>query len=187
VLFAAATGGTITYQWHYNGAPILDATEHLLNLFPDGKSGQYHCVATNENGSTTSRLATVQILTNYQLATVPGNFGPPQADDDGDGIRNAIEFLMGTPVKAGNANPIAVGTSTASGDTFLTLTLPVNPDVAYWDLIGNLSPDLQLWTDAPPALRETLSLLPDGRELTRFHFLAPPGAIRQYLRLELTP
>jgi hypothetical protein len=186
-LLATATGGEVTYQWYRNGVLVPDATDILLNLFPEGTSGQYHCVATNEHGSTSSNVVTVQALTNYQLAAGQENFGLPNADDDGDGILNALEFLMGTQVNAANGNPLEVGTATAAGNQYLTLTLPVNPDVVYWDLQGNVSTDLLLWSDAAPAWREKLSLLPDGRELTRFHFLTHPGESRQFLRLKLMP
>lgn len=63
-LYAAAKGTfPLTYQWHFNGAPILNATNAtlaLLQLTP-WQAGWYAVVASNHLGAVTSRLASVTV------------------------------------------------------------------------------------------------------------------------------
>jgi hypothetical protein len=67
---AAATGGTITYQWRKDGAALSGATAATLGLtnVSVASAGSYDVVATNAGGSTTSNAAT---LTVSQPAVAP--------------------------------------------------------------------------------------------------------------------
>jgi len=60
---AAATGGSVTYQWRKNGANISGATSSKLTLdnlsAPD--AGNYTVVATNADGTASSAVATLTV------------------------------------------------------------------------------------------------------------------------------
>ena len=77
---AAATGSpTPTFQWQKNGITIPGATSASLTLnnVQVGDAGSYALVATNSNGSTTSRFARLVVLvpqanaTTYDQTTFP--------------------------------------------------------------------------------------------------------------------
>jgi phage tail P2-like protein len=71
VTFSVEVVGTapITYQWYKNGAPIngATATSYTISSVSDSDEGSYTCRATNQNGSTLSEPATLEIY-----------FEPPQ-------------------------------------------------------------------------------------------------------------
>lgn len=60
---AAATGGTVTYQWRKNGANISGATSATLTLnnLSAGDAGNYTLVASNADGTTSSSVATLTV------------------------------------------------------------------------------------------------------------------------------
>jgi probable HAF family extracellular repeat protein len=59
------TGGpTPTYQWTFNGTPILGATDaiFLLSNITTANAGTYACFASNSTGSVTSASATLSVV-----------------------------------------------------------------------------------------------------------------------------
>lgn len=61
---AAATGGTVTYQWRKNGVSISGATSATLTLnnLTTADEGSYTVVAQNADGSTASAIAELTVL-----------------------------------------------------------------------------------------------------------------------------
>lgn len=103
VLVADTRG--LSYQWHFNGNPIIGATtETLLRRdFTTSDEGQYTVVLVNPSGSVTSAPAMLMLDTDEDgLAdsweqTYFGSLAQYSATDyDGDGLSNLTEFLDGT-------------------------------------------------------------------------------------------
>ncbi|MFM2083135.1 MAG: hypothetical protein RL380_1826, partial [Verrucomicrobiota bacterium] len=60
---AAIGGAPLNYQWSFNGSPLANATNDVLN-FPaaqTNQAGAYSCVVSNASGSVTSTVVTVDI------------------------------------------------------------------------------------------------------------------------------
>jgi hypothetical protein len=79
-VLADTNGGTLSYQWYANGAPLVNgvngvsgANSNLLTISPILTVNQltnYYVIVTNNYGSATSTLASVMVLTN-PVVTVP--------------------------------------------------------------------------------------------------------------------
>ena len=86
-LFVGVAGSApFGYQWRRSGVPLNGATNATL-AFPAiqvGSAGRYDVVVVNGVGSTTSASANLVIVT-----------GIPTSDDDGDGVDNATELMVG--------------------------------------------------------------------------------------------
>ena len=69
-LVGASGDPTILYQWSFDGAPIAGANSPLLNLqnIQTTNQGSYSVVVTNNFGSSTSAVATLQVLLNPGVA-----------------------------------------------------------------------------------------------------------------------
>ena len=108
--------GPLTYQWRFNGSPILGATGSVFSLsnVPPEAEGNYDVLVSNPNGTVLSMLAVLTI--NSPVSDVDGD-GIPDAwmiqyfghaegqpgdrslasqDADGDGLNNYQEYLAGT-------------------------------------------------------------------------------------------
>jgi Ig-like domain-containing protein/List-Bact-rpt repeat protein len=95
----------LSYQWHFNGNPIIGATTETLlrQNFTTSDEGQYTVVLTNPSGGVTSAPAMLMLDTDADgLAdsweqTYFGSLAQHSATDyDGDGVSNLNEFLDGT-------------------------------------------------------------------------------------------
>jgi hypothetical protein len=91
---SVVTADVVTYQWQFNQADILDATNATYTIadaeFADG--GSYRVIVSNEAGSTTSSNAVVSVLPAenfYRLSRLwdlaPQSRGYLPADGDGEG------------------------------------------------------------------------------------------------------
>jgi hypothetical protein len=72
VAFTVTASGTgpLFYQWNFNGASLLDATNStlaLVNVQPE-QSGEYRVIVTNSIGSVTSQVATLTVFLQRTLA-----------------------------------------------------------------------------------------------------------------------
>ena len=98
----------LSYQWHFNGAPIAGAEDDSLDLAavtPD-QSGDYQVVVANEFGSVTSRVATASITLSRGrigyfsdgVGLVIPDFSPSivQASFTPVPITNLVSFDLGT-------------------------------------------------------------------------------------------
>jgi len=72
VLNANATGGSLTYQWQFNGVTIPGATGATYTLSPIGtnQEGVYSVVVSNSLGSTTATVGTVTVTANAHLVNL---------------------------------------------------------------------------------------------------------------------
>jgi pectin methylesterase-like acyl-CoA thioesterase len=121
-----ATGApTPTYQWYKNGAAIPGATaaSHTIASAVGTDWGNYTAAVTNSVGSITSNVATLTI--NDPMAVWangngldPAANGAPDADPDGDGMNNKMEFFLG-------ANP-------KQASTALLPKAHMTPDQSAW-------------------------------------------------------
>jgi uncharacterized repeat protein (TIGR02543 family) len=100
-----ADARALTYQWHFNNANIIDATNEtlLLTNVSAANEGPYSVVLVNPSGSVTSAPAMLMIdsdedglADSWELA----NFGSlnqnASGDFDSDGVSNLAEFQDGT-------------------------------------------------------------------------------------------
>ncbi len=71
-LSVTASGGGLSYQWFQNGVPKPGATSATLNLAgaQHSDAGDYHVVASNSSGSTTSQVATLAVIVERTFAVV---------------------------------------------------------------------------------------------------------------------
>lgn len=67
----------ITYQWYRNDLPVpgANSSTHIFNA-GGATAGNYHAVASNPAGSTTSRVASVTVNCPFLLSTDVAAFGP---------------------------------------------------------------------------------------------------------------
>ena len=114
---ALVTGtGPFTYQWLFNGVPIIDATNgsFFLTNATAINLGKYQLVAANSGGAVTSAVVNVSNLdlndSGLPVAWELAYFGvtgvDPNADPDGDGVSNFLEYLDGTdPTNPNSVRP----------------------------------------------------------------------------------
>jgi hypothetical protein len=83
----------------------------------------------------------------WESAQLGGLGSDPEADDDGDRLPNAIEYLFGTSPAAPSGNPLKSSVAGSSGAPVLLLEFPRRSGLAGSYQI-QISPDLMLWTAA---------------------------------------
>ena len=124
---------------------------------------------------------------NYFDPLAPDYFArsAPDADGDGDGQANIIEYVLGSaPHFAGSVGALGTGIFTTGGQTYFTLSYLFRPEVAV-QVEG--SSDLSHWTDQ--VLVEVLRTpQPDGSQRITLRESLPIGAASpaQFLRIRVT-
>ena len=78
----------------------------------------------------------------------------PLADADGDGLNNFLEDALNTEPRQANASPVGCQLVPVSGQTYVRLTVPKNPQATNLtcevEMSGNLTPGA--WTAAPTVI-----------------------------------
>jgi hypothetical protein len=152
-----------------NGALFADATLQILTMAanPD----------TNGNG----------IPDQWEIEQIgsidPPGTNPANADADGDGLSNLMEFALGTNAAEANASPLTVTLATHGDDTFLQLTVPRNPGAA--NLVFSVEvcsdPAAETWSAVP-----TVVVAETPGELVVRDSLPVRLSNRRFMRLKVT-
>jgi hypothetical protein len=192
--FTIATASPAAYQWRFNGQPLAGQTGHSLALAAVGpqNDGLYVCDATDASGTTTSRAARLTVLYTYHAWANLFQAGPADADDDGDGATNGLEFLLGhrpDRPEAPAPGPDFAGLIGTAENPLLAIEVWLDPRASFSRLAGETSADLarDSWRPQLPDTVETSPPAADGSLPTRFLFAVPPASPRHFLRLTLEP
>lgn len=193
---AVKSPNALSFQWMRNGTAIAGATESDLTIASASRShdGSYSCVATNADGSTTSRTAAVSILYTYATWAAEFGVGAANEDPDADGFTNYAEFLGGTspnnaatPAERASAT-LGAGFERSGSQDFLTIDMTLDRRAVFSQINGETSATLQApWSPTTPINSEVIATTPDGHERVRFRFPTAEGAAEQYLRIRLEP
>ena len=185
--FAIAAPGAASWQWKFNGSSIAGANAATYSVNPwatPSNAGAYTCVVTGPGGTAISNAATLTVLNNFstyaQIFGLPAN---PAMDSDGDGTGNGLEFLAGTnPLTATNPAPAIPVLSTSPGVISLGYDLQLDPNAVYGAVLGDLSPNLSLWSTRTA---DSITPISGG---ARFLWNLPAATTpRHFLRLNLIP
>ncbi len=109
------------------------------------------------------------------------------ADPDGDGIPNVLEYAFGFDPKISNSTRgFSTATQNVGGVNYLTLTYRTQPTATDLTYTPQSGADLQTWNGAPVQLGSTVSN-GDGTQSLTFRDSVPesPGP-RRFMRLQVT-
>jgi von Willebrand factor type A domain/Regulator of chromosome condensation (RCC1) repeat/Putative Ig domain len=150
--FLVEAGGTkpLHYQWRFEGADILGATNPglVLNQLHPDKAGVYSVVITNVNGAITSQVATLTVNADAPLITSPlaasgkqgvafnytitGLHEPTSFSAAGLPFGLSVDAttgnIQGTPVDGGIFN-VTMGAATLCGSASTNLTLTIESSI----------------------------------------------------------
>ncbi len=159
--------------------------------FPDGADSVSEVLTPTPGGANTDQAPEGRT---YDQWAAEHGITDPNADNDGDGLRNLIEFLANldpnvpATVSERQRTRENVRTRVIDGRTYISIELSIEKSSTYHDLLGEWSPNLQdPWSAAQPDSMEVLSEDPVGTEQIRFEFAAPEDSAAYYLRLRLDP
>lgn len=148
----------LAYQWFKNETALVLATNRVFSLPASlvEDSGQYHLEVSNAAGAAKSRSAvvTVRVVEPFcrwvnQLPLAPLD-ASPNADADGDGSANLMEFALGTdPTDPGSVGAIRAVLVPNGAFTQAGLEITFNPQAANLQLLLLASDDLEHWNVIP--------------------------------------
>lgn len=133
----AAGTGPLTYQWFHQGNALPGETGPSLTLgaITAADAGEYYVVVTGPGGSVTSRTATLTLLPDFATWSATHDLTgiSADADTDGDGLPNLVEYALGTDPRSSTEAGPQTATIEQSGVTYLTLTFKriADPTLTY--------------------------------------------------------
>lgn len=204
-LSVSASGeGVLRYQWYKDGVALANASAatYAVDQATATAAGTYSVVVTNyspavvaEVGSVTSASAVVRVgpppFTDWIAGYFPTGTAEQtaaDADPDGDGLNNLLEYGLGRAPNAPEA-PLAplFWTDPANGDQHDALTFRRAIGVT---VVAEISEDLVHWSSDSADLVQEGSALPDASglyETVTYRSTAPTTAKpRQFLRVRVT-
>lgn len=168
--FAVTASGTaaFTYQWRRNGEPIAHAvgSSYTIAATTYADAGSYDCIVTNTAGSTTSSAATLSVLSPIALwaqshgldASAPGF---DSADADGDGIRNLLEYALGSDPAATDSDRLpSLALFEQEGVKYLLLEYRRSTAATGVTVAVETSPDLTNWTTRTDGVDAEIEFVP---------------------------
>ncbi len=175
VFVAAAQGGNLSYQWRFDGTPIVGANGATLTLNAVGvqHAGRYELVVSNALGSATTRAALLDVRT-IAVALPPVITAPPVAMSVAEGSSAAFGVSVSGSgpytyawFKQGEAAPVA--------DTPMLLFAAARPDQA-----GSYSVRVSNATGAVTSAAATLTVTPGSGPAAPPVIVTPPSAVAAY-------
>ena len=105
-LEVGVTGENVEYQWYkgesgVTSAPVDGANDKFLKIGPLREDSKYWVQISNDSGSVNSQTANVKVVDNYtswaeQQFGLAAELNDPKEDNDGDGLTNEYEYLIGS-------------------------------------------------------------------------------------------
>ncbi|MFN7138733.1 MAG: DUF5722 domain-containing protein, partial [Limisphaerales bacterium] len=173
VSFAVAVGGSPApkLEWRFNGAALTNglgisgATSATLNLtnLQSSMAGNYSLFLRNGHGTTVSSNALLTVISMFE-GWRRQHFNPtelqdiaisgPEADPDGDGFVNALEYAMNLDPRTPNDRTLLQPQlMEESGQIYLALRYKERLGTSGLSLTNEASPDLLQWNAAPVTTR----------------------------------
>ena len=105
-LEVGVTGENVEYQWYkgesgVTSAPVDGANDKFLKIGPLKEDSKYWVQISNDSGSVNSQTAIIKVVDNYtswaeQQFGLNPELNEPKQDNDGDGLTNEYEYLIGS-------------------------------------------------------------------------------------------
>ena len=106
ILKVGASGNGIKYQWYkgesgITSRPVPGANNQSLKVGPLKEDSNYWVKISNDSGSVNSQTAIIKVVDNYtswaeQQFGLDPELTDPENDNDGDGLTNEYEYLIGS-------------------------------------------------------------------------------------------
>ena len=106
ILKVGASGNGIKYQWYkgesgITSRPVPGANNQSLKVGPLKEDSNYWVKISNDSGSVNSQTAKIKVVDNYtswaeQQFGLDPELTDPKNDNDGDGLTNEYEYLIGS-------------------------------------------------------------------------------------------
>jgi len=180
--YLTTTGDTLRETWLGINTGI--AYPNVVSLYKRGAiTAADEAAMTHADVSYAAGFASWQVA-NFSLAerTNPSISGP-QADPDGDGATNLLEYALGLPPKTFGRNGLPFGELLGG---YLTLTFNKNRIATDVVFTPQVSSNLSLWKDGPVFIEQTLLSEDAATQTLRAHDLKPiTNASKRFMRLKV--
>ncbi|EDY21119.1 Pectinesterase [Chthoniobacter flavus Ellin428] len=203
--FTVQASGTPAATFSATGLPSwasLDRNTGVLTGVPSSTVGSPIAITiTASNGispaaTQTFTLAVQWTLATWQSAKFGANAGDssiagPNADPNGNGISNLLEYALGgDPLAAGAAVSLPVVAPTVNlsdGQTYLVMTATLDPTANGISISGEVSSDLQTWNSGTNYVQIVSDITVGGvRTLTLRDTTPVAGSAQRWIRLVVT-